>query len=643
MSAQNLLKILFCVALIIGPTTEILAQDHLPPKIDSAMFTDAGHVKLPIISPDGSKVAYQEHIGEHDYVTVLFLNGDETYRVAIPDGTDIGWHRWAGNSRLIFSATSIWDYRDVEYRQSELYVVETVKKQTRFVGIKDGGPDGNNVLFIDPEGRFIVVSIRRSVYKYPEVYRIDLATNDSELLVKDQLKVWTWVTDNQGVVRAGIAYRSGATYIYYRQRDGENFERIGKLKTEEEGKELYDGLSILSGTDEGYILSNRETGLFGLYKYNFLTQEFGELIFDHPENDITDYALNQDSHAVESVVYTDSKNRIKWFDGEFARHQAMVDKTLANKDSWISSKSRDGSKLIIYSTSTDDPGSYYLYEPAARKMERLAGLNDRLDPKQLATTQYEQYQARDGTIIPAYVTIPKGREPKNLPLIIMPHGGPFGVRDTLEYNSSVQFLANRGYVVLQPNYRGSGGYGEGFYKKGEGTVGRAMQDDLDDGMDWLAKKGVIDPARVCIVGGSYGGYAALWGVTRNPERYRCAASFAGVTDWYMQLRYDSKFFYSRYSRQLEDSIKGEDDFDLDDVSPVREIDRLTRPVLLVHGKEDSVVPFSQFTLYKGKLEGRGADAEFVTYDKEGHGFDDPKNEKDWLDKLESFLDKYNPS
>jgi dipeptidyl aminopeptidase/acylaminoacyl peptidase len=219
--------------------------------------------------------------------------------------------------------------------------------------------------------------------------------------------------------------------------------------------------------------------------------------------------------------------------------------------------------------------------------------------------------------------LPRGKSPKNLPLIILPHGGPYGVRDTLDFNSEVQFLASRGYAVLQPNYRGSDSYGEAFYKAGEGQIGRMMQDDLDDGMDWLVNEGIADAKRVCVVGGSYGGYAALWGVIRNPERYRCAASFAGVTDFKRQLRYSRKFLNSRHSRKWKQIVRGDKEFDLDLV--------------------DSNVPFSQFKAMVAAAKAANVAIETKVYEDEGHGFSKRENEQDWYDRLGTFLTKHNPA
>lgn len=598
-------------------------------------------------------MVFRERAGGQTYLTVRSLIDNTAFRRAIPEDSDLNWFRWAGNGQILFSISTLKQYKgrrpglSNEFRQVEMYLINTISRESRYIGPERIGPDGDNVLHLDPDGRFLVLKARESVYKYPAVFKIDLATNSSEKIVEEQKRVWDWIADNEGVVRMGVSYRPNSTLIFYRSSQGEDFERVGKLKVKEvldnEQEPLLDGFSIVAGSDEGYVLSSEGTGRFALYRFDLANREVGEQIFAHPKNDVSSFGLGEDGATLQSVRYTDARDRIKWFDDYLAGQQRMLDKALAGQEAWITSHSRDRKKMVIFTTSPQDPGSYYLYEPTARRMDRFGGINDAIDPALMAETKYETYTTRDGATIPAYVTLPKGREPSSLPLIILPHGGPYGVRDTLDYDMEVQFLANRGYVVLQPNFRGSGGYGERFFALGEGEIGRAMQDDLDDGMDWLVDRGIVDPNRVCIVGSSYGGYAALWGVTRNPERYRCAASFAGVTDFDRQLLYDRGFFRTRYDRKWRAMVEGEDNFDLDDVSPVRMVDQLSRPILLVHGKKDSRVPYSQFTLYKEKLEDRGADAIFVTYDEEGHGLKDAENRKDWLDRLEAFLAEHNPA
>jgi dipeptidyl aminopeptidase/acylaminoacyl peptidase len=300
--------------------------------------------------------------------------------------------------------------------------------------------------------------------------------------------------------------------------------------------------------------------------------------------------------------------------------------------------------MLVWAGNEANPGQTFLFDAAKRSLDSFSAELPDLDRSLTASPKPIRYTARDGTAIYGYLTLPRGRPAKKLPLIVMPHGGPYGVRDKLEFDSTVQLLANRGYAVIQPNYRGSGGYGESFAELGAGQIGRAMQDDLDDAMDWAVKEGIADPARVCMVGASYGGYAALWAAIRNPERYRCAVSFAGVTDWKKQLKYDANFFTRKGAKSWRTRIQGEDaNFDLDLVSPVAQIARLTRPVLVTHGEDDSNVPFKQFLLLRDAATKAGKPIETLTFAGEGHGFADDANEARYLDAIEAFLAKHNPA
>jgi dipeptidyl aminopeptidase/acylaminoacyl peptidase len=214
----------------------------------------------------------------------------------------------------------------------------------------------------------------------------------------------------------------------------------------------------------------------------------------------------------------------------------------------------------------------------------------------------------------------------------------------LRYNSEVQLLANRGYVVLQPNYRGSDSYGIDYYKRGFGEWGRKMQDDLDDGMDWLVARGIVDPKRACLVGGSYGGYAAAWGATRNPERYRCVSCFAGVFNLRKQLSYDKDFLSSSSYREYKSTLRGADSFDLDAVSPQFGAARLQVPLLLIHGDDDHTVPIEQSKEYDSALTEARKPHEFYVIKGEGHGFYEQKDSfAFYLGKLETFLARYNPA
>ena len=430
--------------------------------------------------------------------------------------------------------------------------------------------------------------------------------------------------------------------MVYRKTGEEEFHRLGTARYDDD-KAALDIVRLTRDSDDGFVLSNEKTGRYALYRFNFATQALGDLVFESPTNDLDNYYLSRDHANVLAVTYSDDRERVVWLEPTMKRYQQSLETKFPGRIVKIGSRNADDSRFIVWVGAAEDPGTFYVYVPAAGALAPIAIGNDKLDPAQLAPTKYIHYSARDGLDIPAYLTLPAGRDSKSLPLIVLPHGGPYDVRDTLGYDPHVQFLANRGYAVLQPNYRGSSSYGLAFFEKGEGQWGRAMQDDLDDGVDWLVKEGVVDGKRVCIVGGSYGGYAALWGATRNPERYRCAASLAGISDLGRQLKEQLNLLSSRYRKNWRATVQGATDFNLDGISPLKNIDRLRVPVLVAHGDQDTRVPLKQSTLYVAGLVKAGKLHEFHVYEGEGHGLNDPQNIADWLERLDSFLEKYNPA
>lgn len=609
-------------------------------------FAAPGQMVRPILSPNGLKYVHREQMGSTKLLTIKTLETGAIERIKVPENNRLNWYRWAGNDKILVSIRGIATRGSREYWRTSMFAYDLKTESFNPVGRWQTVSDGDNVLFVDPDGNYLLQSIQAKSTEYPTVYRVDLADNNVTTAVYPQKRIWRWLADKAGIVRMGIAYRSNGLNIYYRSSADQKFELISKLRDKDSDEEREDSLldiaGIVAGSDTGYVLSNEQTGRFALYKFDYRTRELGEMILGHPENDVASYRLSEDGTQLSSARYTDSRDRIVWFDEDYKKIQNNLEKALKGQEVWIQSRSKDRKKMIIYTTSSTDPGSYYLFDPQAKKLDRLGGINDPIDPTRMATTRYVEYEARDGLMIKAYLTLPNGRAEKALPLIILPHGGPYDVRDKWDYNSEVQFLANRGYAVFRPNFRGSGGYGEDFYTKGEGQIGRAMQDDLDDGMDWLVEKGFADPERVCLVGASYGGYAAIWGAIRNPERYRCAASFAGVTDWAKQLKYDKKFFRSRYAREWKETVQGDEDFDLDTVSPVHQISRLKRPLLLTHGDEDGNVPFNQYKMLVKAAKKADIPIDVMVYEEEGHGFSDRENEVDWYTRLEAFLQEHNP-
>jgi dipeptidyl aminopeptidase/acylaminoacyl peptidase len=341
------------------------------------------------------------------------------------------------------------------------------------------------------------------------------------------------------------------------------------------------------------------------------------------------------------VFYTDDRRRVVWFDPELKEVQAEIDEAMPGRVNWVTSASRDRTRFIVWTGMANDPGHYYFYDRATAKLSRLATPYEWLRGSPLAPVKYVSYRARDGLQIPAYLTMPLGREPGRLPLVIMPHGGPH-VRDEWHYDPWAQFLANRGYVVLQPNFRGSAGYGKEFLAKGFGQWGAAMQDDLTDGVQWLVAEGTVDPKRVCIMGASYGGYAALMGAIRTPELFRCAISWAGVTDLNDMMRHDRNQLLPARYRRWRNRVRGAAEVDLRSVSPVHRAAEVGVPVLLMHGTIDDNVPYRQAEDFVKAMKKANRPLQFIEFRDAGHGLESTADQVRLLAAVDDFLKKHNP-
>jgi dipeptidyl aminopeptidase/acylaminoacyl peptidase len=305
--------------------------------------------------------------------------------------------------------------------------------------------------------------------------------------------------------------------------------------------------------------------------------------------------------------------------------------------------SDDRQRVIVQSWTANDPGMYYLYDAKAQKLSKLLARMPWIDAAKMAEVSAIKFQARDGLLLHGYLTLPLDRGRKNLPLIVLPHGGP-QTRDAWGYDPDVQFLANRGYAVLQVDYRGSTGYGEAFVKSGLRQVGTGMQHDITDGVHWAIRQGIADEKRIGIMGGSFGGYAALMGLALEPDLYRCGISIAGVTDWVELIKEKAEMFPQSYAYNL--SLVGDPKKDspaLNAISPVHLVDRIKGPVLIIHGRDDPAVPYNQARLLVSALEKAGKPHELMAKYNEQHGLRDFNNRIEMYRQVEAFLQKHLPA
>lgn len=596
------------------------------------------------LSPDGRRIAARTSEDGVEKISIWTVGAGPEQRPITLHTQNVESIRWAGDHRILVTVLvfAIRAENGVFYMGPSHRIVkwDLQTRQPSILGTSTGIFD--QVIFMDPEARYVLLSSQTSIDKTPSVVRVDLATNQSVEVERPRRGVWSWHADASGVVRVGVDYNENRTRIFYRDAAGQPL-RLIETRRNLADSNVIDDLRFTGGGGRGIIVTNAANGRFGVYEYDFAADTRGAALFEHPVADVTEAYFAPDG-SLDGVRYDEDRPRFHWRNPQLAELQETIDRAFPNKTNVIVNRSRDGNRALIWSSAADDPGTYYVFDRAARQMETFASPYDSLADIPHSQVRPISYRSRDGLTIRGYLTLPRGRPERGLPLIVLPHGGPF-LRDNWVFDPEVQFLATQGYAVLQANFRGSTGYGRDFVARGFGQLGAGMIDDLEDGVDWLAGQGTVDPGRVCIMGYSYGGYAAIWAATRSPGRYRCAISFAGPSDIRTLLRHTARGSSARrYFRTYRQQIEGNPAVDLDAISPWRQASRLRVPALIGHGNSDHIVPVEQSQrLVQALTRAQVSNIESVFYDKAGHNFTVAAEREDFLNRVRIFLARHNPA
>lgn len=428
-----------------------------PSRIPISAFAALPDISKPVLSPDGSKLVGRSTSNGNTSLVIIDTDRPEASAKIIPLGKPtVASVTWAGNTRLLLQAQLTRSYEDREIPYLRLIAIDVDTGSARQLDSKSKGFITGNVLYSDPSGNWALVSSQDDGFSYPSVKRVNLSTGKSTVVEKERIGVWSWYADDKGVVRAGIAFDGPRWTIWYRDRPEEKLRAIrGKLRKHDDS--TVDRL-IFRG-NKAWIQSNDRTGRFGLYNYDVKTGVIGDAVFEHPEVDIDGVDLDPVTGDLIAVRYQDERMRVFWIDPKMKELQTKLDQAVKNTLNLPVGWSDDENRVLIRSASASDPGRYFLLDRKKGQMRPVVESYPDIDPNQLSAVTPIRYQTRDGLTLRGYLTMPPSRTPKALPLIVLPHGGPFA-RDDWSYDPIVQFLANRGYAVLQPQFRGSTGFGK---------------------------------------------------------------------------------------------------------------------------------------------------------------------------------------
>ena len=614
------------------------AAERLP----ADAFFQNPEIASPVVSPDGRHVAFLSPVKDKMLVILFDLTTGKVEPIVRAYDGDITEIFWKGDDRIVFSA----DPNERESRAIMAIQVSTKSIQVLAENFRENrqGADFAKIedyLQFDPT--HILVYGRSSPNGWHTgLFTINLITSERTKVFGDDPETSHWAADGEGEVRYRVR-QDGDRTIHESRTDRASLwapvAECGGGIGADNSPVRYHGFSADNRTI--YLTKADAEGRDALYGYDPKTRQWGAPLFQSDCGEIVRVCLSWDHAHLEGVYYDPDGRKEKWFDPRIAKIAGMLRATIPAKfDVTIENTTdRNENVFIVFVHGDVNPGEYYLLDLRGKtQFVQLGKMFPRISPDQLQPMTPIVYRARDGLLIHGFLTLPAGAAGTRVPLIINPHGGPYGLRDTWGYNPEVQFFASRGYAVLQPNYRGSGGYGEAFLLAGRREWGGKMQDDLTDAVKWAVDQGIADPTRVCIYGASYGGYAALAGAVFTPDLYRCAVNYVGVSDlrlianWQHEENEEGKAFYH--------NMVGDDKEILESRSPVNFVSRIKIPTLHAYGENDPRVTIKNWEKLERELKKYQKNYEYIYEGNEGHGFHNEIARINFYRHLEAFLDKY---
>jgi len=585
------------------------------------------------ISPNGEYLSY---LGPYQTRLNVFVrkigSADEPVRITNQTQRDIIAYFWANDDLLVFLQDKAGD---------ENYHIFIAHRNGS--GEKDLTPfDGVKANIIDELEDFpneMIVGLNKRNPQLFEPYHLDLRTGELKLLAENtdvMNPITNWIADHEGKIRAATRVTGGVnTSLLYRPTEKDTFRTIITTNF----RETLSPLFFTFDNKNVYALSNLGRDKDAVIKYDIANGKELEVIYENPDFDVSDLGYSRKRKTLTSVSFTSWKREQKFLDKETEQIYNRLNRDLGRYEVVITSRNKSEDKFIVRTYSDRSLGAYYLYDLKTDGLTKLADVQPELKEEDMAEMKPVSYRSRDGLTIHGYLTLPKGAEPKSLPVVVNVHGGPW-YRDSWGFNPEVQLLANRGFAVFQMNFRGSTGYGRKFWEAGFKQWGQKMQDDITDGVQWLISEGIADPKRIAIYGGSYGGYAALAGVTFTPDLYACAVDYVGVSNLFTFLKTIPPYWKPYLDMMYE--MVGNPETDsamMAAASPVFHVDNIKVPLLIAQGAQDPRVNKDESDQIVKALRDKGINVPYLVKENEGHGFLNEENRFEFYKAMSGFLRK----
>lgn len=582
------------------------------------------------ISPGGTYYSYKAPYQDRMNIFIQNIGEDTATRLTSDTDRDIMAYFWPNDYQVLYLKDQGGD------------------ENFRLYGVNVDG--SNPVCYTDFEGvrtdiiddlpefpDFVIIGMNKRNPQVFDPYRLNLKTGDLEMLAENPGNIQGWIFDHDAKLRAATAIVDGInTQVLYRETEKDEFVPV--LTTN--FKETLSPAFFTFDNKNVYAISNLGRDKSAAVVFDIKNGKEIEVLYENKDYDVDNLFYSRKRKVLTAAHYFSDKRNRHFFDEDTRQVIDRLQKELGNYEIGISAVTDDENRMIVRTYSDKSLGAYFLYDRVADKLSKITDVSPWIDENEMAEMLPVSYKSRDGMTINGYLTLPKGytmETAKKLPVVLNPHGGPW-VRDYWGFNPEIQFLANRGYAVFQMNYRGSTGYGKDFWEASFKQWGLEMQDDITDGAKWLIEKGIADPEKLIIYGASYGGYATLQGIVKEPDLYAAAVDYVGVSNLFTFMKTIPPY-WEPYLQMMYEMVGNPvtDSLQLAATSPALNAEKIKTPLFIAQGANDPRVNKAESDQVVEALKARGIIVEYMVKDNEGHGFYNQENRYDFYRAMEKFL------